>query len=96
MKYLFIGGPADGEWRETEDGDVVHVRSLPPIVPRKIDNDDIEFFPSMPKGHVSTEYRKRVWGAGDHISILYTPIGDSDFDTFNRLLKGYKPCRDVS
>lgn len=90
MKYLFVGGPADGEWRETGAAPVVTVQ-VPQVI--TVDNlpTDWKMFPVKPRNFKTIQYGIRPWDCGENIIYIYSPLGVSDFGTFQQLLKGYKP-----
>lgn len=91
MKYLFIGGVADGEWRETTGEEIVNIQAPKPIVARDPEAP-LEMFPSMSPNCTLIQYRIRTWVCDEKVIYIYTPEGDSDFVTFQQLLKGYRPA----
>lgn len=88
MKYLFIGGPKDGEWIETQGRIYVTVAM---VMPLSLEPKSFTC-PFVPIAEFV--YQLRTWGCGTKQFSFYTPEGDmSDEQFIQTLLDGYNPTK---
>ena len=83
-KYLFIGGPVDGQWKPT-DGQWEAVVRLPEQIQYSRD------LTAMPEAACFYHYTLRHWVGGDKFVPVYVLKDLTDRDAMRLLLIGYKP-----
>ena len=83
--YLFVGGPLNGERKETRGQKTVQV-GIPDQIRFRSD-DELEVISTS---HVVI-YTIRKWECGGRFVDLYVLDGMSDYLAMNLLLNGFKP-----
>ena len=87
MKILFIGGPADGEWREVEQLTSGIVIALPTPVPHSLCADEVSTAVVNP-----VFYRlEKIVGKFDRHHVYLCQDAVTERCVIEALLNGYKP-----
>ena len=85
MKYLFVGGIADGQWLEMEHSDPEHKIPHYPRLPYPIE-DPWQVPPIVWEKYVAERFRSagKEW-------VIYRQDGLAKEKLFEKLLEGYRP-----